>query len=232
MPPPDVPIGDGISELFVGTYHNCVRFGPEVRCWGYNIHGELGYGHLNMLGDEPGELPTPLVPVGGPVTSLCGGFVSTCAIRMDGKVHYWGTNSLGSLGNGNSQDVGGAPGELPTAPVPIGATAVAVDAKFLHSCALLDTGMVRCWGANAQGMLGYGHTMPIGDQPGELPTADVALGDSVLQVTAGELHSCAILAKGGVRCWGDAGYGQLGLGNEANVGDDELPDTVPLVPVL
>jgi len=43
---------------------------------------------------------------------------------------------------------------------------------------------------------------------------------------AGELHSCAVLAAGSVRCWGYGASGQLGYGNLDTIGDDETPGSV------
>lgn len=41
------------------------------------------------------------------------------------------------------------------------------------------------------------------------------------QVSVGNVHTCALLDNGAVRCWGYNEYGQLGYGNTASIGDDE-----------
>jgi hypothetical protein len=33
------------------------------RCWGGNLGGDLGLGHKTPIGDDPGEMPPPPVPV-------------------------------------------------------------------------------------------------------------------------------------------------------------------------
>ena len=40
----------------------------------------------------------------------------------------------------------------------------------------------------------------------------VGLESGVQDITAGDMHTCAIVAGGG-RCWGDNRYGQLGVGS-------------------
>ena len=47
----------------------------------------------------------------------------------------------------------------------------------------------------------------------------------------GYQSSCALLASGDVRCWGRNDLGQLGLGSTEVIGDDEVPATVPVVPL-
>ncbi|MDQ6777621.1 MAG: hypothetical protein M3071_15725, partial [Actinomycetota bacterium] len=49
------------------------------------------------------------------------------------------------------------------------------------------------------------------------------------RLAVGAYHSCAVLADGSLRCWGFGGSGQLGLANADNVGDDEVPASVPAV---
>ncbi len=65
-----------------------------------------------------------------------------------------------------------------------------------------------------------------------LPAAAVAeqasepAGRAAGGLDAGELHSCAVLAAGSVRCWGYGGGGQLGYGSLDTIGDDETPGSV------
>ena len=72
-----------------------------------------------------------------------------------------------------------------------------------HSCALLNNGLVKCWGANIHGNLGQGSTMTIGDDPGELavmPT--ISLPARAAQISSGDNHVCALLENQSVVCWG------------------------------
>jgi alpha-tubulin suppressor-like RCC1 family protein len=65
------------------------------------------------------------------------------------------------------------------ATVPLGAnqTARSVVTGGWHSCAILDSHEVKCWGLNSDGQLGIGNMMSHGVEPGEmgdnLPTVDL-----------------------------------------------------------
>ena len=79
-----------------------------------------------------------------------------CALTGGGGVDCWGSNTEGELGD-NTTVTSGAPvvvlGAGGTGTLS-GATIIA--AGEVHTCALLDTGGVDCWGLNASGQLGNG----------------------------------------------------------------------------
>jgi cysteine-rich repeat protein len=92
-----------------------------------------------------------------------------------------------------------------------------------HTCALLREGLVRCWGDNSAGQLGLGTTADLRSQP-PYKNGLVPLGAAAVALTAGDSHTCALMADQSVRCWGANADGQLGLGNTQTIGDDEVPD--------
>jgi alpha-tubulin suppressor-like RCC1 family protein len=95
--------------------------------------------------------------------------------------------------------------QAPTAVSLPGAQPAAVAAGNAHTCALDGaTGGVTCFGANDTSQL-TGPPTARGEVAVQLPEAARA-------VTAGYDHACALLAGGGIQCWGANGRGQLGLG--------------------
>src|SRR3990170_2593354 len=40
------------GQLDAGVNHSCVLLSGNVRCWGFNREGELGYGHARTIGDN------------------------------------------------------------------------------------------------------------------------------------------------------------------------------------
>jgi alpha-tubulin suppressor-like RCC1 family protein len=65
-----------------------------------------------------------------------------------------------------------------------------------HSCMVLKTGQVLCWGANDSGQLGGG--------PGDAAFSPklVDWATNVASVFAGATFTCACLKSGEVQCWG------------------------------
>ncbi len=236
--PVDLGAGRTATAVSTGYNHTCALLDDgTVRCWGTSESGQLGYGNTYTIGD--GETPGSAGPVdlgaGRTAVAITTGQGTSCALLDDGTVRCWGfagdaASPWGTLGYGNFEDIGDdeTPGSVGPVDLGAGRTAVAIDGGYIHTCALLDDGTVRCWGEGAAGKLGYGNTDTIGDDetPGSVGPVDLGAGRTAVAIAVGGGHSCAVLDDGSVRCWGNARGGKLGYGNVENIGDDETPGSV------
>ncbi len=221
-----------VQAISAGSFHTCaVLDDGTVRCWGFGGEGRLGYGNTNSIGasQTPGSLP-PVDLAGHKALAISAGGAQTCALLDDHTVRCWGFGTDGRLGYGNRNRVGdGAPGSpTPATAGPVDLGARAISAGGNHTCAVLDDGSVRCWGLGLYGQLGYGNTSNVGDTQTPASTGPVALGPgrTAVAISAGELHTCALLDDGNVRCWGDGANGRLGYCNVSTVGDLLTPGSV------
>ena len=242
---PAVALGAGRRAIAVraGNQHVCALLDDGgVKCWGRNASGQLGTGDLDARGDDPGELGDALQPVqlGGDTASsiLALGSAHTCVLRADHTVKCWGFNFYGQLGLGDTAVRGATPAELgsalPAVELSTTAGAIGLACGHGHCCAALGSGALKCWGRNEGGQLGLGDLRDRGVQSGEMGDALPAVPlvpPSVASVAAGELHTCALLEDGGVRCFGGNTVGQLGLGRIDTLGDDavDIEAFAPLV---
>ncbi len=227
-----VDVGSPVIQAAAGSHHTCVLLvNGAVRCWGLGIYGQLGYGNTNNIGADETPVSTGSVDIGGTVIQLAAGFSHTCALLNTGTVHCWGRGDSGRLGYSNTIDVGDDEAPVSAGIVYVGGTVTQLAAGSYHTCALTDTGAVRCWGRGAHGQLGYGNTNDIGDDEIPASAGMVDVGGTVTQLAAGANHTCALTDTGAVRCWGYGRYGQLGYGNTNDIGDDEIPASAGMVDV-
>jgi glucosylceramidase len=121
---------------------------------------------------------------------------------MSGSVKCWGWNISGQLGDGTFADR-----LTPVDVSGIGGGIQAIATGGYHTCALTTGGGVKCWGDNNYGQLGDGTTTE------RWTPIDVSgLGSGVQAIAAGGYHACVLTTGGGVKCWGENNYGQLGDG--------------------
>lgn len=104
------------------------------------------------------------------VTGITGGQNYTCAAISTGTARCWGWGNFGRTGYDATLDIGDGTGGqaiIDKGDVNVGGTVVQVVAsEFNHTCGLLDTGAVRCWGSGANGRLGHGNTTTLGSGGG------------------------------------------------------------------
>ncbi|WP_434782004.1 RCC1 domain-containing protein [Corallococcus caeni] len=226
---PDAPVEqgplDGINSIRNGRDHTCALLNNgAVRCWGYGAFGQLGYENTQSIGDN--ELPYTAgeVKLLGKATKIAMGGNHSCALLDTGLVRCWGLNNYGQLGYNNTDNLGDGEPVANFGYVNLGGAAIRIAVGETHSCALMDTGKVRCWGRNQYGQLGYGHTNNIGDNEQPWQAGDVDLGGvTATDVVAGSNHTCALLSNSKMLCWGYNLEGQLGYTHASHIGDNEVP---------
>jgi len=145
-------ISGGPRDIAAGGSHSCALVNGVVLCWGGNGSGQLGN---NSFTDSPTPVSVQGLPAN--VTAMGAGVFHSCAVAS-GSVWCWGDNYAGQLGISASTD------KYPTANAVSGlpSAAMAVACGTNHTCALLVSGAVWCWGYNDAGQLGNGDS---GDSP-------------------------------------------------------------------
>jgi len=117
-----------------------------------------------------------------------------------------GSNRGGELGNASRIDTY-TPGDV----VGLTSGVSAVAPGYFHTCALTTGGAVKCWGQNTFGQLGNGSRGQV--LVSSVPVDVAGLASGVTAISAGRGHTCAVTTGGGVKCWGENTYGQLGNGS-------------------
>jgi alpha-tubulin suppressor-like RCC1 family protein len=210
----------GVASISAGGLHTCaVTTGGGAYCWGYAGFGQVGAGFFGSVDNS--SLPVSPYPVQGlssGVAAISAGGLHTCALTVAGGVLCWGANSRGQLGDGTTIDQPG-----PVQVVGLTSGVVAIAAGGSHTCAVMASGAVRCWGSDASGELGDGVDGYDGGRYSPVPVSVVGLPAPVRSITAGGAqpgdgeHTCVVTSGGAALCWGSNFFGQLGNGGETGL---------------
>jgi alpha-tubulin suppressor-like RCC1 family protein len=204
-----VSISGSVAAISAGAYHTCILLaGGTVNCWGSNTYYQI-QGPQQV---DPIASPNYVVNSNtAPVLAVAAGGYHTCEVMSDGTAMCWGYNHDGEAswasGAGNLQ--------IGAVAIPGVAGATQISAGAYHSCALLSSGSVDCWGYNNDGETGTAAAFFNAHAISALQI-DAATGAGVNGVSVfGGYHTCALLTGGSVSCWGYNGYGELGNGTNA-----------------
>ncbi|MGB1432445.1 MAG: RCC1 domain-containing protein, partial [Candidatus Poseidoniaceae archaeon] len=145
---------------------------------------------------------------------MAAGSYHTCSIVDDGDLKCWGRDNSGQLGDGGTTNTDTNAPSATSIDLGTGRTAVAVSGGAHNTCAILDSGELKCWGDNDFGQLGDG-----GNTDTNTPSSTAisfGSGRTADAVSAAHYFTCAILDNGDLKCWGRDNYGQLGDGGTTN----------------
>lgn len=166
-------------------------------------------GDIIAWGREPGDPPVGILDA----VTVSAGFVHAYALRMNGSLVGWGTNSVGQL-------------KTPATLGPVRA----VSSGAFHTVALPTNGQVVCWGNDQFGQLrippdlnevtavaaGHFHSLALRSDGTVVAWGDSSSGQCdvpsnlthVVAIAAGGSHSMALKADGSLVCWGSNARGQ------------------------
>lgn len=192
-----------VSAIAVGYRHTCAIVNGGVQCWGMGRSGQLG--NNTMVSSSIPVAVVGLGPSSG-VSAIAAGETHTCAI-VNGGVKCWGDNE--------EQQIGGtlAAGTLNGSWVPVDIVGldptsgvVAIAAGEFHTCVLMSSGGVKCWGGGGWGQLGDSRAA---NSPTPVDVVGLGPGSNVTAIATGSDQSCAIVG-GTLMCWGRNDFGDVG----------------------
>jgi alpha-tubulin suppressor-like RCC1 family protein len=198
-----------ITQISAGTEYTCGVYNSQAYCWGKNTNGRAGAPVATTSLYVPTAVNTTGALSGKVVSSVSTGTGQhTCATSQDGQAYCWGNNTSGQLGDGGTTSTHIAVAVQTTGAL-TGKKIRSIVTANSHTCALTLDGSIACWGNNTFGQLGNNSTnsstTPVA--PG-IPGA--FSGKTIVAISAGNYHTCAITSDSQTFCWGRNSEGQLG----------------------
>jgi alpha-tubulin suppressor-like RCC1 family protein len=189
-----------------GRNHTCgVTVDKKMRCFGNNNQGQIGNGVVDNA-----AYPAQIIDATTDYQYISATENGNCAITTNNKLKCWGADTYGRTGNGATT------GNVTNPELIDGSEDYKlVDTGREHTCAITTSNKLKCWGRNHVGQLGTGSVTAQEDLPlvidGANDYKEVTVGGAW-----GTNYTCALRLNGDLRCWGDNGAGQLGLGDNTD----------------
>jgi alpha-tubulin suppressor-like RCC1 family protein len=216
---------EALISISVGKGYACGLISSgNAYCWGWNEYGQLG----NKSTTDSSISVAMSAPKGENTLSfsnLSTGLRHACGLTLGGKAYCWGWNKFGQLGNKSTTD-----SIIPIAiadSVAEGNLAFSsISAGDYHTCGIVSSGKIYCWGRNEDGQLGNGKLIN-SNIPVLVVTPQHEPSLSFSSVAVSGNHTCAVSTDGKAYCWGYNSDGQLG--NNSNISTNVPVAVVDLI---
>ncbi len=188
------------QSVSAGVAHSVgIRTGGTLWSWGRNNLSQLGDGTAVASRSTPTQIGTS-----NDWQFISCGASHTIALKNNGTLWAWGSNTSGQLGNGNNMNS--------NVPIQIGTDSdwAIISAGDEYNLAIKTNGTLWAWGRNDNSQLGD-NTIVSKNSP-------IQIGNQTNweSISAGSNHSLAIKTNGTLYGWGVNSLGQLGNGSTTN----------------
>ena len=189
--PSQVGLSGNASGITAGDKYTCAALtSGGAQCWGENNEGQIGDGTKTDR-----ALPTNVSGLTQDLVAIDAGAQYTCGVATNGSLMCWGRLNLGA--------------SLLTPQQIVSSDVRSVSVGKNHACVAVISSQAMCWGDDSRGQLGDGG----GFVDTTTPSLVTLLPNDLLEVEAGDEHTCSVHASGDAFCWGDNNIGQLGTGS-------------------
>jgi alpha-tubulin suppressor-like RCC1 family protein len=174
---------------------------PALWVWGRNTSGQLGV-------NDTTSRSTPVTTLLGGTNwkSIAGGGYHTVALKTDGTLWSWGSNTSGRLGVNDTTNR-----NTPVTTLLGGTNWKSIAGGGTHTVALKTDGTLWSWGNNSYGQLGVND-----DTDRSTPVTTLLGGTNWKSIACGGPHTIALKTDGTLWSWGNNGNGQLGVNDISN----------------
>ena len=180
----------------------------QVYCWGPRDAYLPGDGAYATTPTKVASDPTLLD--GKTIKQITDDALHTCALTGAGAAYCWGYGAQGQLGI-SSFSSSDRPQPVVTSGALSGVKLTDITTGEYHTCAVSSAGKAYCWGSGDAGQIGDGDARSR-KAPRAVDTSGVLKGKTLVDITAGDVFTCAIDSAGKAYCWGGGFQGQLGSG--------------------
>jgi alpha-tubulin suppressor-like RCC1 family protein len=193
-----------------GNHSLALKSDGTLLAWGQDDVGQLG--NDSALANQAAPV---LVAGATSIVAIAAGDNQSLALKSDGTILSWGSDTSGELGN----DIESLNQSTPVA-VTEASNIIAIAAGGAYCLALKSDGTLLSWGSDGKGQLGD-DTASVNKS---IPVAVSPEANGIVAIAAGDSHALAIKSDGTMLSWGWDGSGQLG--DDTASADKFMPVTV------
>ena len=184
-----------------GNLHSYALIDDTLYSFGLNNESLVNFNNSNT--EDIYSTPIEVEGV-GKILDLCGSINHTVILNENNELYSWGSNSVGQLGIGSTEESSGINRiELENI--------IKIECGDFFNLALDINGNVYSWGYNSCGQLGTGDTENR-DKPYKIHQLS-----EIKDIMCDGNYAMAISKNNELWVWGNNYYGQLGLGHNDNV---------------